>query len=109
MKHTPGPWTIEKDCELIYILGDDVVCEIGSLSTPATTEQWKNAHLIAGAPEMLEALQRVLQLNFVGDEVYEQVHKAVDKALGQITCVHCGAKSDLRHKKGCVKATGGAE
>ena len=58
MTHTPGPWSISTDGEatgVIYALRGfewDDICVI----TPRC-EAAANAHLIAAAPEMLEALE----------------------------------------------------
>jgi hypothetical protein len=58
MKHTKGPWVIEKaetgiPYSLIYPASNDI-CPIARITNG--TECDANAHLIAAAPEMLEAL-----------------------------------------------------
>ena len=63
MTHTPGPWSISTDWEatgVIYALRGfewDDICVI----TPRC-EAAANAHLIAAAPDMLEALEEVVAL-----------------------------------------------
>ena len=63
MTHTPGPWNISTDGEaagVIYALRGfewDDICVI----TPRC-EAAANAHLIAAAPDMLEALEEVVAL-----------------------------------------------
>src|SRR5689334_19211469 len=71
-KHTPGPWHVEaeewtdgqgiliccKDAGVALIDPDD---EEG-----ATPEDFANAHLIAAAPEMLEALKAFLRAPSIG-------------------------------------------
>lgn len=57
-KWTPGPW--ESDCEYIVGHGQDVdyenVCVVGLCK-----EMGANAHLIAAAPELYEALEYVIK------------------------------------------------
>jgi len=96
MSHTPGPWTIDpnEDYPLAVIRVDEDndgigVCEIGTEYQPtradATPEQFANARLIAAAPEMLEALERVSnafqrgrypELQGVACDVFEAIRKA---------------------------------
>ena len=58
MTHTPGPWKV---------LGEDVVLECNEKEVVAWVgdidgQMIDNAHLIAAAPEMLEALEEVVAL-----------------------------------------------
>ncbi len=60
-KHTPGPWyshqTTQTDGR--YVIYND----LGTIAvTDATMRAENNAHLIAAAPEMLEALQKYIDL-----------------------------------------------
>lgn len=69
MSHTPGPWTIEKDSKDIVKVREHAV-----VATCTTAGRWDskrtqvispeeciaNAHLIAAAPELLEALEFTL-------------------------------------------------
>lgn len=70
-KHTPGPWIVDerhvhcqhgftnKDPRLM--LESDVVCEIDTSCREMLTDTDKaNLRLIAAAPELLEALRRVV-------------------------------------------------
>lgn len=96
-KHTPGPWTIVDENELgtvnsekepygIYADGDESVRVAGIMCEYlAPSEVGANAQLIAAAPEMLAALQRVMQLavSADGDETFEQVKAAIAKATGE--------------------------
>jgi len=61
-KHTPGPWTAKffrntglevrgQDTRLVY-----------EITEPLDAEDGANAHLIAAAPEMLEALEKAADL-----------------------------------------------
>lgn len=72
-KHTPGPWKIDEneDLPLAVIEGTEEgtgIAEIG----PRTPELIANAHLIAAAPDMLEALKRCGKvLEQIGEENQE--------------------------------------
>lgn len=60
-KHMPGPWILEKeDFEITkHIVGDGRgICEIFESFTPEMV--WANAHLIAAAPDLLEALEKAI-------------------------------------------------
>lgn len=59
-KHTKGPWNIH-ECETLEIhpfndtMGTKIICEIPK---DAKGNKKANAHLIASAPELLEALKQ---------------------------------------------------
>ena len=60
MKHTKGPWILDKDCRNRFIVGpvgSEVVADLTEYHGKAQAEA--NAQLIAAAPELLEALKRV--------------------------------------------------
>jgi hypothetical protein len=61
--HTPGPWTIEhRQAELIEIhAATGEIADVWSedSESPVTMEDWANAHLIAAAPELLDALTKI--------------------------------------------------
>ena len=50
-KHTPGTWSIDG----LHIVGNGY--SIAHINSHRTTEGRANAHLIAAAPELLEALE----------------------------------------------------
>jgi len=52
MKHTPGPWIVGNNKVDIH----DTTVEFGPIATCMSS---RNARLIASAPEMLEALERI--------------------------------------------------
>lgn len=100
-KHTPGPWKVEiksigkhPDKEVFVTANDPdlfSVCRIGFNGSPAVIE---DAHLIAAAPEMLDALKaaREWMNRFGGDmpayfggeaELAEQLNVAIAKAEGK--------------------------
>ena len=60
MSHTPGPWTVEQTPTrlMIHAHGRYIADAAGTSSTICDAEQRQaNAHLIAAAPELLEALR----------------------------------------------------
>lgn len=71
-EHTPEPW------RAIYVGSGD-----WDLSGPTTQEDWK---LAAAAPELLEALQYMLNvcpaIDAQGEEAHYQARAAIAKATG---------------------------
>ncbi len=66
VKHTPRPWKIDEQ----YVRGrkdSDVICQWGNYTDEV------DARLIAAAPDMLEALQRIMA-------AYETSHSAKTRA-----------------------------
>jgi hypothetical protein len=64
MKHTPGPWWIDRDIEL-WVSGDGrdpghPVCMV--TGGHVTDRDLADAHLIASAPDMLDALKNAAGL-----------------------------------------------
>ena len=96
-KHTPGPWIVDTD----YIIQDGGTSDENTISIVGDQEEWKaNAHLIAAAPEMLDALeaakqfiQNGIQYGYInmpdkdcGDSALEtpaKIEAAIQKARGQ--------------------------
>ena len=86
-EHTPGPWAIWTDPDrydpyaTVYCPRDDTViakCDIGH--APVDVER-ANARLIAAAPDMLDELERLLDV--LGDEDIEIVEQVIAKARGE--------------------------
>lgn len=84
-KHTPGPWYPDH-FEGISIFHDVKdrrfpVCRIEPISEG---EGEANAHLIAAAPDLLEACKRVLsELDYVSIGAEEDLRAAIAKAEGE--------------------------
>lgn len=55
-KHTPGPWTLKK------LDARDSSIQIGNVQELIITTVPANAALIAAAPELLEALESILEI-----------------------------------------------
>lgn len=83
-KGTPGPCT-GKDVHICQ--QDKAGLQIGFLMTSSDERREEgaaNAHLIAAAPELLEALQAIMDSNYVlPKEVVTLANAAIAKALGQ--------------------------
>lgn len=91
MKHTPGPWYIEGD----RLKGNRDIPTFaivhGVASTPEHIDQHKrNMNLIIAAPELLQALEEILQ--HIGTlrvtqpkkiEAFNKAEKAIKKAKGE--------------------------
>ena len=96
MNHTPGPWLVEEASHfssLIYTLHDDEGYEgekmnvlqiyqdglgLGDVYAAVRKE---DAHLIAAAPEMYEALKAIVE---GGNNVMDKVEAALNKAEGKL-------------------------
>jgi hypothetical protein len=95
MSHTPGPWTSRPFGDSFAVLADDKrVCYCyGAFADWSKAQADANAHLVAAAPELLDAVGRALfHATLRGwattedhelREVYEQMKAAVRKAEGK--------------------------
>ena len=91
MSHTPGPWEIERSFYHGYKsisaqkhsgLAQVVWCMEDEDRSPSCEA---NAHLIAAAPELLEALERVKATGvFLGAIPQGMVDAAIEKAKGAL-------------------------
>ena len=57
MSHTPGPWTVETGAEYGYFYIDEIADALIKDDYKSLFEA--NARLIAAAPDLLEALERI--------------------------------------------------
>jgi hypothetical protein len=62
--HTPGPWTYQEQAGSFFINSP-------KRYSLATTSDEANARLIAAAPELLEALETVIDAAFAGRPTYQ--------------------------------------
>ena len=92
-KHTPGPW-ITAPVDAPRVIRDDRGYCVASVSTytsrrlpeRSADETTANAHLVAAAPEMLEALKElVFRANLADEDNWIEVRAmdAIAKAEGQ--------------------------
>jgi hypothetical protein len=93
-KHTKGPWEVDKIASMHVQSGRRGVCSTGGYSNnqecpiKIEEENQANAHLIAAAPDMLEALEEVLNIKDYDtaekcEEVREKARAIVAKARGE--------------------------
>jgi len=82
-KHTPGPWE-HNDYQIIETKTEKVIanCTYGS----GNPNNANDARLIAAAPELLEALQKLIKLSdmLIGkSDVIDEAKSVVFKATGE--------------------------
>lgn len=87
-KHTPAPWkhTVRNANEIMTTFHGVTIGDVYLDIT--TTNQKADSHLIAASPELLEALQLIVNYHDDGNEGLhredlEMARKAIAKALGQ--------------------------
>ena len=79
-KHTLGPWRVHEGWGLTV---ESSKCRIASIASAEYNAE-ANAHLIAAAPDMLEALERVLETKaHIGAIAHTMVKMAIAKAKGE--------------------------
>lgn len=75
--HTPGPWTVTERSDHSEIhgnAGDELVCELPYING----NERSNARLIAAAPELLAALQGLVERGTDSPE-----HRAAEQAIAR--------------------------
>jgi len=86
-KWTKGPWVISKHCSTLVLNEDgrSIATTGGYQSNTEITlhENEANAHLIAAAPDMYEALKEILSGYDVPNSACVSAHKALAKADGE--------------------------
>ena len=60
--HTPGPWMYYTGTRSIWAEGQRAICIMTGARKTADMERDANAHLIAAAPELLDALRAAVDL-----------------------------------------------
>lgn len=82
IKHTLGPW--ERDDGYIKSINTgDVICTPYFSYYERTDEQKANAHLIAAAPEMYEALKNLVESCQLFGKDVDEARAALAKAEGK--------------------------
>jgi hypothetical protein len=84
MNHAPGPWKTSTKKDRIYVLAqNEPICEM--LRQSEHTPCAKNALLIAAAPDMLDALERLVSVARLSDAYTEiqAAEVAIKKARGE--------------------------
>jgi hypothetical protein len=80
-KHTKGPWHVFKDSSIYSKHADYTLAEIVAGMTDEECDA--NARLIAAAPELLEALQRLCADELHTQEKWNNARAAIAKATGE--------------------------
>ena len=93
VKHTAGPWSLDRDGWIISEKADFAICLIDASREVEAydPEDAANARLIAAAPDLLEALKyahdhlAVTHYDIDGqpDEIMQRINAALDKAEGR--------------------------
>lgn len=90
-KGTPGPWIVteihdddlSEQSSTMIVAGDTVIACVGPSVHTLLGIDKNNAHLIAAAPELLEALQLIMNGDFYMPKESADVAKlAINKATG---------------------------
>jgi hypothetical protein len=85
--HTPGPWTGHtfNGSKFGLIVNHELQQPIANIEPDLTEETEANINLIAAAPDLLEALEALMETRFGGlpsSEVLELAGAAIAKARG---------------------------
>ena len=91
MSHTPGPWTVKNKGRLLSIrslVDDEVIAQVPYSKSEGLRQDrdYANASLIAAAPELLEALKKVAELDDwqkIPPATMVRVEEAIAKAEGK--------------------------
>lgn len=85
-KHTPGPWIVRADQRRehkLYVVDSEerIQCEMFN----TVSDSKANAQLIAAAPELLSALEALINAGYTEDryEAMQKANSAIKKAKGQ--------------------------
>lgn len=92
LKHTPGPWKVDEDDDVVSATGLWVAFAYGD----SEEEAKHNARLIAAAPDLLEALRALLSaaermvdkapvMGRTEAEAMDRARLAIDRATGEGT------------------------
>ena len=87
--HTPGPWKVSRRFEIYAVSGAFVATTRGNWPLPEHINQIceADAKLMAAAPEMLDALQKIAALDYTKAATNGAAYEAVQiasKAVGQV-------------------------
>jgi hypothetical protein len=92
MKHTKGPWRVQKgksvEGEYSIESWDGNIATISLMEDEPEGIEEANAHLIAAAPELLEACklayEKLDNITAYHQVIFEKIHSAINKAEGDI-------------------------
>jgi hypothetical protein len=76
-QHTPDPWKSEEDGNNGIEVVDQDLCVVAEImpryGDGVCDEDWANARLIAAAPELLAALQRIVKATFNYEDLTQPI------------------------------------
>jgi hypothetical protein len=87
MKHTPGPWNYDRSGYSLYVnSGRELVTALSMDGKRLETSE-ANARLIAAAPDLLKALNTILNICLLDNghwakTIEREAHEAIAKATG---------------------------
>lgn len=85
MRHTPGPWKVQKGSSCYHAVSEDGYLSTGCISFDG--RGLANARLIAAAPDLLALLVELKASHYgaaVREEYEERVEAAIKKATGAV-------------------------
>lgn len=85
-KFTPGPWVVRKDdseIEKFVVAARGTVCEVFESFTADSV--WGNAFLISAAPDLLEALEKMIDEYGTAGDGWPRNNKALRDARAVIS------------------------
>lgn len=97
--HTPGPWGASVGAGHVAIMTGPTIDTVLAYGVTSTPEGVANARLMAAAPEMLEALERLIP--WACKAMVEGVHKncilpnALDSAINQARAAIAAARGEV--------------
>lgn len=81
--YTPGPWNAKiTESGAMAIFNTDGIWVAQTLRRQWKTEDAANANLIAAAPELLEAMEKLLAATSGHQEFRDMAYQAINKAKG---------------------------
>jgi hypothetical protein len=87
VKHTPGPWIIDGYGTIKAPNHETVLVEGVALPSVSTVESIANTHLVAAAPDLLEALKALVANlsdgDFISETRIDAARAAIAKATGE--------------------------
>jgi hypothetical protein len=83
MKHTPGPWAVIESPRGYIVAARDGVYDIAVIRDIGSEDNHANARLIACAPEMLEALDKIACFAPGNGDVCEIIAKVARAAIAK--------------------------
>ncbi len=103
-KHTPGPWEVDSDerTGIVYIsshlIGSHDVCDlyhVADCEIITKENAMANAHLIAAAPDLLEACKAAAACRFVAkhpedNKVFWETERTLGKAIAKAEAKDAG-------------------